>query len=120
MPTESRPACGCRRCRAFRLVAEIDAAARQIVGRNLDDDPVADAGADAELAHLARHVGEDLMFVVEGDPVIAVRQDLGHRAVEFQQLFLRHASYSLMTNTTAARAARIDCPLAGALPSSAA
>src|SRR6266851_2563864 len=107
MPTESGAASGGGGGRAFRLVAEIDAAARQIVGRDLDDDPVADAGADAELAHLARHVGKDLMLVVEGDAVIAVRQDLGHRAVEFQQLFLRHSSYSLMTNTKA-RSADIE------------
>ena len=63
----------------------------EIVGRHLDDDPVADAGADAELAHLAGHVGEHLMLVVERDAVIAVRQNLGHGAVEFEQLFLRHA-----------------------------
>src|SRR5262249_50081156 len=90
-PRALPPAIGtpCRRgAGAFVLVAEIDAAASEIVGRDLHHHAVADAGADAELAHLARHVRENHVVVVEGDAVIAVGQHLGHRAVEFQQLFL--------------------------------
>src|SRR5262245_62706587 len=81
---------GRRGARVFVLVAKIDAAACEIVGRDLHDHAVADAGADAELAHLARHIRENHVFVVEGDAVIAVGQHLGHRAVEFEQLFLGH------------------------------
>src|SRR5262245_59301412 len=78
------------RGRALALVAEIDAAAREIVGRDLHDDAVADAGADAELAHLARHIRENLMLVVERHAIVAVGQHLGDGAVEFEQLFLGH------------------------------
>jgi hypothetical protein len=60
---------------AVVAVAEADAAAAEIIGRDLDDHPVADAGADAKLAHLARHIGEQLMLVVEHDAVVAVRQN---------------------------------------------
>src|SRR5262249_56035844 len=67
---------GRRGARAFVLVAKIDAAAGEIVGRDLHDHAVADAGADAELAHLARHIRKNLVFVVEGDAVIAVGQHL--------------------------------------------
>ena len=80
--------------RALALVAEVDAAAREIVRRDLDDHPVADAGADAELAHLARHIGENLVLVIERHAIIAVGQDLGHGAVEFEQLFLGHVLFS--------------------------
>src|SRR6516165_6676996 len=89
LPPEIGTACR-RRARAFVLVAKIDAAAREIVGRDLHHHAVADAGADTELAHLARHIRENHVFVVEGDAVIAVGQHLGHRAVEFEQLLLGH------------------------------
>src|SRR6266436_815048 len=60
------------RGRAFLFLAEIDASAREIVGRDFHDDPIADPGADAEFAHLARHVREDLVLIVERDAIIAV------------------------------------------------
>src|SRR5258707_7698986 len=59
--------------RAIALVAEADASALQIVRRHFHDHPVADAGADAEFAHLARPVGKDLLVVFEPPPEIAVR-----------------------------------------------
>src|SRR5262245_16681148 len=86
----ARGGCG----RAFALVPKIDAAAREIVGRDLHDDAVADAGADAELAHLARHICENLVLVVERHAIIAVGQHLGDGAVEFEQLFLGHVFFS--------------------------
>src|SRR5262245_48645746 len=89
LPPEIGPA-GRRGARVFVLVAKIDAAAREIVRRDLHDHAVADAGADAELAHLARHIRENHVFVVEGDAIVAVGQHLGHRAVEFEQLFFGH------------------------------
>src|SRR5262245_55620702 len=67
--------------RTIRLVAEADAPALQVVGRHFHDHAVADAGADAELAHLARRVGEDLVIVVELHTEIAVGQDFRDLAV---------------------------------------
>src|SRR5690242_16705608 len=61
--------------RLVRLVTEADAAALQVVGAHLHDHAVADAGADAELAHLAGRVGQDLVIVVELHAEIPVRQD---------------------------------------------
>src|SRR3954469_9637442 len=85
----------CRRHRgAIPLVAKINAAAGKIVRRHLHNHPVADAGSDAELAHLPRHIGENLVFVVERDAIIAVGEHLGHRAVEFEQLFFGHIFFS--------------------------
>src|SRR6266446_5963595 len=78
------------RGRAFLFLAEIDASAREIVGRDFHDDPIADPGADAEFAHLARHVREDLVLIVERDAIIAVRQHLSHGAAEFEHLFFCH------------------------------
>src|SRR5258707_1297492 len=83
------------RGRAFLFLAEIDASAREIVGRDFHDDPIADPGADAEFAHLARHVREDLVLIVERDAIIAVRQHLGHGAAEFEQLFFGHPLSSI-------------------------
>jgi hypothetical protein len=71
-------------------VAEADAAALQVIGRHLDHDPVSGDGADAELAHLAGRIGQDLVVIVEAHPEVSVRQHLGHRAVEFEQFFFRH------------------------------
>src|SRR5262249_1865210 len=93
LPPEIGTACR-RGARAFVLVAEIDAAAGEIVGRDLHDHAGPDAGADAELKQLARHDPQKLWVVVEGDAVIAVGQHLGHRAVEFEQLLLGHVFFS--------------------------
>src|SRR5262245_35042194 len=71
LPPEIGTACR-RGARVFVLVAKIDAAAGEIVGRDLHHHAVADAGADAELAHFARHVRENLVVVVEGDGGIGV------------------------------------------------
>src|SRR3954452_5145273 len=92
---EVRPAL-LRRCgRGVAAMAEADAAALQIVRRHLDDDAVADAGADAEFAHLAGRVGQDLVAVVELHAEISVRQDLRDGPVEIQQLFFRHPLLSV-------------------------
>ena len=80
--------------RGGALVAEADASALQVVRRHLHDHAVADAGADAELAHLAGRVGEDLVVVVELHAEVSVRQHLGDGAVEFQHFFLGHAFLS--------------------------
>ena len=71
-------------------MTETDPSTLQIVGRHLDDDTIADAGADAELAHLPRGVGQHLVLVIEFHPEVAVGQDLGHRTIEFEQFLFRH------------------------------
>src|SRR4029453_2769774 len=55
--TDHRRGCG--------LVTEADAPALQVVRRHFDHHLVADAGTDAELAHLAGRVGQHLMIIVE-------------------------------------------------------
>src|ERR1700674_4353949 len=69
------------------LVTITDAPTFQIVGRHLDDDPVADAGTDAKPAHLSGIVGENLVIVVEANPVFAIGQYRCHPAVELENLF---------------------------------
>src|SRR5215216_7684152 len=76
--------------RPVRLVSEADAAALQVVGGHLDDDAVAHARANAELAYLARCIGENLVVIVELHAKIPVGKDLDHLPLEFQQFFLRH------------------------------
>src|SRR4051794_12092939 len=91
---------------AIPLVAKIDAAAGEVVRRDLHDHPVADPGADAELAHLPRHISENLVLVVERDSIISVGEHLGHRAVEFEQLFFGHMFVSDPIAVTGAPAGR--------------
>src|SRR4051812_47621467 len=81
---------GCRRQRSVGLVAKADAAAGEVVGRHLDNHAVADAGSDAELAHLARGVRKNVVAVLEPDVEMSVRQHLAHHAVKFDQFFLGH------------------------------
>src|SRR5690348_1804348 len=80
-PPEIRPALLRRGCRRVALVAEADAPALQVVRRHFHDHPVADAGADAEFAHLPGGVSQHLVFVVELHPEIAVGENLGHGTV---------------------------------------
>ncbi len=80
-------------------MAEADAAAIEIVGRHLDDDAIADTGADAELSHLAGGIRQHLVIVVEFHPEIAVRENLGNRTVKFQQFLFRHPIVSSCLNS---------------------
>src|SRR3954452_24287543 len=75
-------------------MAKIDASAAEIVRRNFDHHAIANPGANAELAHLAGHVGEQLVRVIEGDAIISVRENFRHGAIEFKQLFLGHQPFS--------------------------
>src|SRR6185312_7977742 len=55
---------------ALRLFETVgDAALGQVIGRHLDQNLVADQHADAVLAHFARGMGDDLMFVLELHPI---------------------------------------------------
>jgi hypothetical protein len=69
---------------------EADAAAREIVRRHFNDDPIADAGAYFELAHLACGVGEHLVVVIQLDPEMAVGKDFRDGPVELQHFFFGH------------------------------
>src|SRR6202035_3411655 len=68
------------------LVAEDDPAARQVVGREVDPDAVADKDPDVELAHLAGGVGEDGLAGLQLDLEHGVRQGLDHLGVHLDGL----------------------------------
>src|SRR5436305_3837971 len=76
-------------------VAVDDPRAAQIVRRDLDPDAVARKDADAEAAHLARHVTQHLVVVVELDAEHRVGQGLDDLALELDLFFLRHTAGSL-------------------------
>src|SRR4051794_3355085 len=61
----------------------------EVVGRDLHPDAVAGEDADAEPPHLAGHVPEDLVAVVELHPEHGVRERLDDLAFELDLLFLR-------------------------------
>src|SRR6185312_6999019 len=87
---EARPRRRADRRGALILVAEIDAAFGQVVGRHLHRDAVAGEDADAILLHLPGAVGERLMAVVEPHAEARVGKQFDHRAVELDQIFLGH------------------------------
>lgn len=88
MPAEHGAAGLTWRCRTVGLVAEIDPALVEVVGRHLDRDAIAGEGTDAMLAHFPGGVGEDFVVVIQPDAKVPVGQHLGDRSVEFEQLFL--------------------------------
>jgi len=63
----------------------------QIVGRHFDEHLVAREDADAVLAHLARRVGDDFVFVLELYAECCIRQQFRHNARKLEQFFLRHS-----------------------------
>jgi hypothetical protein len=69
-------------------VAVDDAAALEVVRRELDPDPVARIDADPVAAHLACGVAERLVTVVERDAELAVPKRLDDLAFELDLLFL--------------------------------
>src|SRR6185437_12438378 len=75
---------------AALLEAEGDTALAEVVGRHLDIDAIAGEHADAVLPHLARGMRQDLVIVVELDAEMRVRQQLHHRAGEFDEILFRH------------------------------
>src|SRR6266516_1452548 len=68
-------------------VAVDDPAAVQVVGRQLDSDPVAREDPDPVPAHLAGRVAQRLVPVVERDPEHSVPQRLDDLAFELDLLF---------------------------------
>src|SRR5215469_8836291 len=83
-----------RRRRGAVLVAEINAALGEIVGRHLDRDAVAGKDADAVLLHPAGGIGQSFVAVVEPYTKPRIGQELKHRALEFDQFFLCQKPFS--------------------------
>ena len=69
-------------------VPERDPASAEVVGGELDLDPVAGEDADVVHAHLPGDVGEDLVAVLELHLEHGVRQTLEDRSFEDDRIFL--------------------------------
>src|SRR5882762_5064497 len=80
-----RPSCGTA---PLLAVAVDDAAARQVVGRELDADAVAGRDSNEVAAHTAGRVGDELVAVFELHLEHRVRQSLRDRGVHDDGLLL--------------------------------
>ena len=75
-----------------RLLESVDdAAAGEIVGGHLYEDPIPGKDADEVLAHLAADVGQHLVFILQFDPEYRVRQGLNHCGFELNGFFFAQA-----------------------------
>src|SRR5215470_13575593 len=72
------------------LEAIRDASPRQVIGRELHLDLVPGKDPDEVYPHLARHVGEHLVAVVELHAEHGVGKRLHHRALDFDRVFFGH------------------------------
>src|SRR5437667_288698 len=68
-----------------------DPAAGQVVRRQLDLDPVTGKNTDEVHAHLAAHVGEHPVAVLQLHAEHRVRQGLDHGALDLDRVFFGHA-----------------------------
>ena len=68
-----------------------DPATAEVVGRHLDTHTVAREDADTVAAHLAGHVREDLVAIVQLHPEHGVRERLDDLAIELDLFFLGQA-----------------------------
>src|SRR3954453_5877474 len=71
----------------------------EVVGAQLDPDAVAGEDPDAEAAHLARAVAEDLVAVVELHPEHGVRERFGDLALELDLVLFGHRGRSYLTQS---------------------
>src|SRR5579859_3174281 len=71
-------------------VAIANASPRQVVRAHLNPHSVAQQNADAEPAHLAAGIRQELMAVVQADGELRVAQRVDHRAVHLQRITLGH------------------------------
>jgi hypothetical protein len=71
-------------------VPESDPAARQVVRRDLDRDPIAGEDADAESAHVAAERRKHVVAIGQLHPERCVREHLGDRAFQLNRVFFRH------------------------------
>lgn len=88
--------------RSLVLVPEGDPALAEVVRRELDAHLVPGEDPDSVLAHLARHVRDDAVAVVEPDPEPGVREHLVDYAFHFDRIFLGHAVAFQMASVDAA------------------
>jgi hypothetical protein len=73
-----------------QLVAVDDATAVEVVGRDLDPNLVARQDTNAEPAHLAGQMGEQLVIVLELHAEQQVREGFGYLTVDFELLLNCH------------------------------
>src|SRR5437764_103617 len=78
------------RRRAGSSVAVADASARQVVRTHFYPNAIAEQNSDAESAHLATRVGQQLMSVVKPDSELRVPQGVSDGAVHFERVTLGH------------------------------
>src|SRR6185503_17364128 len=91
-PAAATPRKPSRSRAAALLVAVGDAAAVEVVGGELDLDPVSRQDADVVAPHLARDVAEHLVPVVELDLEHGVREGLDDLALHLDLFFLRQTA----------------------------
>src|ERR1700689_1697176 len=78
-----------------------DARAVEVVGGELAAHAIPWEDADPEAPHLARHVPQDHVVVVQLHTEHRVRQGLDHLALEFNLVLLRHAASPLAASVSA-------------------
>jgi hypothetical protein len=69
------------------LMTKHEASLFQIVGRNLDRDPIAGKGLDPIFLHSAGRVGDQLMAVIETNSKTSVGQYFQNQTFKLQKLF---------------------------------
>lgn len=85
---------------ASRLfVPEGNAALRQIIRRHFDGDFVTRQNPNPVLAHAARRMRQDLMFVFKFNAEHGVGQQFRYNAGKFDRIFFGHESSSLLWQT---------------------
>src|SRR5258706_618332 len=89
-PPVLRPARGQPHRRGLVLVPEVDSSLREVVGRQLEADPVPGEDRDPMLPHLARHVGDHRVPVLERHTVARVGDHLLDGAFHFNQRLFCH------------------------------
>src|SRR5215510_4041845 len=82
------------------LEAVRDASPRQVIGRELHLDLVAGKDPDEVHAHLARHVGQHLVTVVELHAEHGVGERLHHGALDLNGVFFGHGQAAIRVRTS--------------------
>src|SRR5690348_1514526 len=90
-PIRLHPGTAGRRQGRRLLEAVDDAAAGQVVGSHLHEDPVAGEDADEVLPHLSADARQHLVLVLELHLEDGVGQGFDHRGFELDGFFLAHA-----------------------------
>lgn len=75
------------------LVAEIDAALGQVIGRHFKGDAIAGQNADAVLLHLAGGICPDFHAVFQRDAITVVGKGFRHHAAKFDEFFLSQSVF---------------------------